>query len=461
MTHLFLTTLVCILSASDIQLHTLKVEDDIWDITAQDITGNGSTDLLLLTCDRDSDPLRKQLHLFQGNSAGQFNATADFTLHLTPEASALFLVQLDENTPHAVLAGDNLGFQMYQFDVDSLVEKDYLPIESIIPANAREPVFLTDNVRDWTGDGQEEWLLPQANGYSLHRKTEQAGFITCEVISQIRQSGHTTIYHRLPDYVLFDIPETPNPALAFILSEEIEFAYGVDWKQRHRIRIPGNHREHYRSFTSLKDINNNGLPDLIVTEMKGTVSMESTTNIYLAQEPFVYLATPSTSIYSRGAVAAPYFHDLDGNGTLDALVVSMSFGPRNIMNYFFRKRVSVDVETYRFKDNRFEDRPAHSISLSMDAPEGRGRVAYTMGDFNGDGHLDVAYALSADTLAIHLGEADGIISNRPWKTVTLPTTMGDVYTYDLTGNGGEDIVLFHPDSTYSKQVHVITFGSSG
>ena len=101
-------------------------------------------------------------------------------------------------------------------------------------------------------------------------------------------------------------------------------------------------------------------------------------------------------------------------------------------------------------------KPTFKTGLLLDAPEGRERVAFTLGDFTGDGRLDTAYGLDKNTLVVYAGEEDRLVSSRPWATFEMPS-FGEMRTTDLDGKNGRDLILFHPGGVHKKRIEVILF----
>jgi hypothetical protein len=131
-------------------------------------------------------------------------------------------------------------------------------------------------------------------------------------------------------------------------------------------------------------------------------------------------------------------------------------GIKNIINYFVRGKVSVDAQVYLYNGKDFGDKPAYETSIAMDAPEGREQVAYTMGDFNGDGRQDIAFGEAAGELAVRTGEPQRLVSVKPWVTLKVPA-FGVARTVNLGNKAAKDIVLYHPSGANSKRVDVIVF----
>ena len=116
----------------------------------------------------------------------------------------------------------------------------------------------------------------------------------------------------------------------------------------------------------------------------------------------------------------------------------------------------MEANVYLFDGKAYSEKPDYSTTMTMDAPEGRERVAYTFGDFNGDGLLDVAYGRSEDKLNVYTGDPKRFISSRPWTSFEMPS-FGSAAPYDLNGNASKDIVLIRPGGDQAKRADIIVF----
>ncbi|HOZ47444.1 MAG TPA: VCBS repeat-containing protein, partial [Candidatus Hydrogenedentes bacterium] len=79
-----------------------------------------------------------------------------------------------------------------------------------------------------------------------------------------------------------------------------------------------------------------------------------------------------------------------------------------------------------------------------------------LGDFNGDGRLDIAFGAGAEKLSVLTGSEKRFVSSKPWQTVETPS-FGDARAHDLNGDGRDDIVLFHPTGENRRRIEVILF----
>ena len=454
-----LLTTVFILAAEPVppyHNYVLETPLKVWDVDATDMNGDGVADILLLTSDEQSDPLKKELALFLSDDKGGYPAKPSVVLPLDPSMGAAMLAECDGTAPKELVVLDAAGALVYHFEGGKFEKVGEPRFFSLLPSHAKEPSFLKHSAKDLLGDGRDVWFIPTPTGYDLRRMEGSVAIATCDVISEMRREENTYIVHRLPAVHPFTVPGEQNKGMAFLSDQFADFAHGQDWKQHERFRIPINLEEKWQGEAKMEDFNNDGLPDLVVTQMKGTINMMAQTQIYIAKELFKYPAAPTKTFSTKGGISSPILIDVDGDKRKDVVLISIPLGVTNFINFFVRGKISVRADVYLFNGTDFGDKPTFSTGLTMDAPEGRERVAYTFGDFSGDGRLDVAFGKESDTLAIRTGEKEKFLSSDPWVEIKVPS-FGMAEAYDLNGNAAQDIVMYHPGGPNAKRVDVIVF----
>lgn len=452
------TIFLCAFLAADSapKTYVLNTAENVWDVTVEDINGDKFRDVFVLTCDETSHPLKKAVCGYIADAEGVYPAAPTVSLPLDPSIGALFFAEVDGAPPRELIVTDGMGATVYRFTATGFEVMDRPRFSSLLPTGCKEPVFLKDGAIDLDGDHIDEWLIPVPTGFELRHVNGPVATLPGDVVSEVRRVNGTYIMHQLPAYYPFTMQGASAKALAFCSDEFADFSYGDGWAQHQRFRIPLNVKEKWEASAKMADINNDGFPDLAVTQTRGTVHLEALSHIYVASAPFTYPDTPTATYVNKGAIATPELIDVDGDKRLDVVLISVPLGLRNFINFFLRGKLSVDVQVYLFNGKDFGAEPAFETALTMDAPEGREQVAYTMGDFNGDGRMDVAFGQANDVLAIFTGEPGRFVSAKPWVALTLPS-FGLARPFDLNGNAAKDIVMFHPSGKNSKRVEVIVF----
>ena len=443
-------------SVAQPQTFTLETTEPVWDIALEDLDMDGGADLLALCCDPKASPLNKSLAVFLSTEAGGYPPAPSFVLPLDAGTGTFFLAETDGAAPRELILANAEGATVYVFRDGALTASDTAAFRSLLPSGVKQPRFLKGAAQDLDGDGIDEWLIPANGGYLVRSAAEPRCLVTCDVESDIRDSGTIQIKHQVPALHVLTLEDQPLKGLAFLSKEYADFAYGENWTERQRYKVPLNSEEKWDASVQMQDIDGNGLPDLIVNQSKGTVNVTAMTHVYIASAPFTYPETPSAVFNADRSIAAPYLIDVDGDEKLDVLFIKVPFGVKTIVNLFLRKKVAVEVDVFLFDGAGFSAKPDFATTVTIDAPEQREVPVYTMADFSGDGRVDVMFGSGNTEIVIHSGETSRFISNKPW--VTLPfVPFGDARPCDLNANKAKDLVLFHPGGKDDTKIEVAVF----
>ncbi|MBX3176773.1 MAG: VCBS repeat-containing protein [Candidatus Hydrogenedentes bacterium] len=435
-------------------VYTLGNGLPVWDVAAEDLNGDGLKDLLLFACDETSHPLQKEVAVFLASGDGQYPAEPSHVLPLDPKFATAFFAETDGQAPRELIAVHARGAAVFRFENGGFRLESEPEFVSLYPTGSKNPIFLPNGAADMNGDGIDEWLVPVPEGYELRHGEKVIARVNCDMYSELRRSSSVYVYHRFPALLPYDIPGSTTKGLAMLSDEFADFAHGEGWKEHWRFKIPVNLEEKWEASSRMEDINNDGFPDLIVTQTRGTAKLEAQTQIYVANGPYDYPSEPTATFLVKGSLVSPVILDINGDGKKDIIIINIPFGVKNIVNFFVRGKVAVNVDFYPFAEETYPAKPAFGTSVTMDAPEGREQTAYTMGDFNGDGHIDVAFSQTADKFSIFFGTEKDLLTNSPAHVVNIPS-FGQARAAHLRGEARQDIVLFHPGGKHSKRVDVI------
>ncbi len=453
---LALATMALAMAAPDI--YVLETHLDVWDLSVEDINGNGHKDLVAITYDDKEDPDTKHLVAFLQQDDGSYRSRPDVRMALDPAYGALFWAQVGEHPVRSLVAVSSTRATVMRLHEGQFVVTGRTEFNSLVPEGARRLRFLPHAAQDLTGDGIDEWLIPMPTGYAARNLDGLVAKIPVNVFSEARggDRGGLQVRYGYPSHQVFEPPDTDSKSIVFLTDEYADFVYGEDWSQQRRFPIPAVQDDQWSADVQLRDINANGLPDLIVTQTAGSVNITVVTRVYLATDPYEYPDEPDATFETEGAFATPVIIDVDGDGQLDIAQLKVPYSVGSFVNYFLRRRLTVQAEVYLFKDGSFSTSPDFSTSFPIDAPDGRRSVAYTIGDFNGNGRADVAFGASGDELVVHTGDPNDFLSRRPWQTLNIPS-FGRAEAHDLRNDGKDELIIYHPDTELAKKIHVVAF----
>jgi len=185
------------------------------------------------------------------------------------------------------------------------------------------------------------------------------------------------------------------------------------------------------------DFNGDGIPDFVLVEGYTKIA-------YLGNGDGSF-ATPIVSYTGEaGTIASAVVGDFNGDGIPD-LVASVNYGPV----YLFLSN----------GDGTFQ--PATAISSTTNAVASS---SIAVGDFNGDGNLDLAVPVygGISQVVILLGNGDGTFHQPTGSPISGPASLTRVTAGDFNGDGISDLLLqTNPNGTGGGAVSVLLGNGDG
>jgi len=149
------------------------------------------------------------------------------------------------------------------------------------------------------------------------------------------------------------------------------------------------------------------------------------------------------------------FVDFDADGDMDMVVESTSFfegGLRESVNQFLsRNTIPHTIQILAQADGHFsETRVSTNIEFELEAPPispgpmltryQSGELLNVTGDFNGDGHRDLAIRRSARAIEIRLAQGWNAFETRPAAEIEIPESA-QVSVADINDDGLSDVLV--------------------
>ncbi|MCJ8302842.1 VCBS repeat-containing protein [Shewanella sp.] len=228
----------------------------------------------------------------------------------------------------------------------------------------------------------------------------------------------------------------------------------------------------YRKVEELKDINNDGLTDMVVryTKSSGVLDRVNDYEIYLGENikgQLTFPKKPNSVIRADGTLTGLEFIDIDGDNKDEVLVAGFDIGLSQIIGALISGSIDQDVYLFKMDENsQFSDDAniSKEVELSFSLTSGQsGTPVVKLADINGDGLQDLLLSDGDDTLQIFLGsDSDRLFVNRSEKIrVQLPQDGGMVSSEDLNGDGKDDLLIKYgqqDDESLQSQFKVILAG---
>lgn len=217
--------------------------------------------------------------------------------------------------------------------------------------------------------------------------------------------------------------------------------------------------------TAVRDIDGDGLLDLLITKSSGSIlDANATSSIYLNRAGKWKLDEPDGEVSIVEALSADQLLDVDADGRLELVQISFPMTVLELIEMFFSRSVDARFKVYALEEKngklRLGEKPRviKKISIPLDFKTGRphGFTPTLDFDFNGDGKRDYLSSTDGSALKIFLGGEKKPYARRDGEQSL--ETVGRVREGDLNGDGLTDMVLYNPRKPGS---HVFLLRNAG
>lgn len=213
-------------------------------------------------------------------------------------------------------------------------------------------------------------------------------------------------------------------------------------------------RDHIRGSGGVacefRDVDRDGLLDLLVTHIEGSITDATTTTyVYVNRDGQWRLDAPDGTFTSTDALASNTLVDLDRDGRPELLRIQIKFSLLELIELLVTREIDTQISVLGQAEapaRGFAAEPILKRSLSIpfrfDTFRAKGFVPTVAADLNGDGHADLLASGAGDAVEVYVGSEDDILSNRSVKQA-MPTA-GVIAFGDFDADGLTDFVLFDP-----------------
>lgn len=343
--------------------------------------------------------------------------------------------------------------------------------------------FYFDFVRDLDSDGQDEILVPHKEGAVIWGKKANGAYSELWDLKVHPKFYYRSSYMDLPfdrkysfkgsywfpQMISSDLNGDGNEDILFFWEDELTVFYGSpsgfsnDKRSGFFLNVLSDRERDERNAYAVffvKDLDGNGLPDLIMNKFKGAFTSHVSSSEVIIRSDADSLKgktlrwNPEDGLW-QGALAK----DINGDGKADLLVSSASFGVFSILKAVLKKRIDIkfSFHTYRSPQGYLE-KPDYSrtVSIGFDLKntEMMGVIPTLDGDFNGDGLVDVFYAKENDEARVVLNEKDGKFSTR--DAIKQEVGISKNYFFaDVNGDSKSDLAFYFKRGKLRNSVRIL------
>jgi hypothetical protein len=452
----------------------LKVNGELHDMRAIDFDGDGTSDVIALSELERRGKSKWMVSIFHQNEEGSLPIHPDQVFELDSLVTLISPVTFPGSGTGSLLFIEPGGvYSLYPVEnmrsnsIDRLIN-----VDTPFMTNANEgPVFF-DNVQDWNGDGRNDMLVFDFDGFSL---------LTFDANDSLVFRTHIDYQPRLYTYggnegstlndrmrlrlrYVFPVVEPgeydgDGKVDLFITSGERlsvstqgdGFDYSAPFTIKDFSRPAGEVAEENRRVRiSLADFDGDGLTDISETRWMGTGLTETDAEIglYKGRGRIGFKSEPDQVLRVEDALPnILIFKDLDRDGKDEMIVPTMKLG---IMSYvriltsgiLHVKALIYDDDPGKVLDE--EPRFVHSLTAKFDF-SGTTYITSGLDDLDGDGYIDFVFGTRNNEISIFRGtggKGNRMFSRDP-VLVLSENADGRAKTEDLNGDGKKDLLLYY------------------
>ena len=210
----------------------------------------------------------------------------------------------------------------------------------------------------------------------------------------------------------------------------------------------------YRKLEELRDLNNDGIPDMVVrfTKNSGVLDRSNDYEVFLGinnNNQLSFSAKANSVIRADGTLTGLQFVDIDNDNKMEVLLAGFDIGLSQIIGALLSGSIDQDVFLFKMDgSNNYGTKPKISkeVELNFSISSGQsGSPVVQLADINGDGLKDLILSNGDDQLRVYMGnKGKRLFAKRSKKFRTqLPQDSGSMIVEDINGDGKEDLIIKH------------------
>jgi hypothetical protein len=435
-----------------------------------DFDGDGRKDLMVVTLTGIPPEEQRSIRVHLQEAGGSFPMDPSHVVSI-PARSAVFDVADVKDTP-----GEELVLlRPDAITILSITDSD--TIEWNIPVAGPGTVAAADDERGFDSfklvhelDAQALILVPQIGFLSILTVDgeligqvdvgRRANYFVARSPSIISVESDVQLYLDAPKISIGDVDgdaradivaATRHEIRVFLRRPDGRFDREPSYTHPLRLISPRDHSRGSGSVvTTARDVDSNGLLDLVITHVEGTFSdTVTTTYFYRNHDGGWDLASPDDQFTSEGTFSSDLLLDIDGDDAYELVRIQFKFSVFEVIEVLLTRKIDSVIAVHRLlPDGRFDTKPSSrrkfSTGISFETFRPNGFMPQAGLDINADGLMDVVTSANGKGIEIYLGTADEPFTRRTAYQKMVAT--GRVLFADYNDDELLDFVLYDSQS---------------
>jgi hypothetical protein len=489
----------CTALPSDLfRIFDLKYEGNLQLYHAEDVNADGFKDILIMLKPLGSND-RPKLSLYLQQKDG-FSGLASQTFEIDNTAILFDLGDVAGDLKKELVVLKNDGVYFYAFGINGFVlsPQKLFTVESAFMIPDREPVKW-DLVSDVNGDGVEELLIAKLTRIDIYFRTQGGNWLINQlpITMESRAGGfydprfsvgnYAEVTYKTPFLATEDFDADgrkdllaiyEDSLLVFCQEENGYFAqkcrqnvplhFGEIWRGEkiQRTRIADKSERNY--LMRIADLDHDGIVDAVsirISTIESVVNPETEVRIFWGRRNannshsrVFFPEAPDHLIQPDGTQLVLDILDLNRDQRYDLIIPVIKIGIQNIIKILLSRSVEIRADIFLMTaDGSYAKKPDTHVKMTVRFTYRGGATSpvYEVGDFDGDGFLDVLSSISEKTLAIFPGNEKNGIDDRigPKFNVMLPQNGEMVRAMHLNSDNRCDVIItYNEDNALHKDL---------
>ncbi|MFO7817799.1 MAG: VCBS repeat-containing protein [Desulfovibrionales bacterium] len=433
-------------------VYELQIEGEYIDYMIADLNGDGLNDGLLFHSTPRNGKVFRYFSIFYQNPEG-FRQQADYQFEIDPDAIVYDLADVDSNPGKEILFFKNEGIFYYKMVGGRYDPEPVLLLETSSIFKLPDKLFFErlNFARDLNNDGNAEILVPQFHHLLIYAKQADGTYgltatLDCPMLNSVTALNEVSRYlvstFLTPNILIVDYNRNQRNDIVTIHDDHLkiffqnssgEFSntnstivnFNFVLTQAYASKL-GNGNIYQRDrfqdklgVTTLADLNNNGLLDMIVEKFShkdGAFNPKKQFHIFFAYEDpdapqngGIFHDIPDHIIINRGFQVHSRLGDLNNDGKMDLCIPIIEIGMFKIIQMLITGNIDVTVLWYVMDESgQYPKKPDFEMNVKVEVDTQRRKIPFFSmdGDFNGNGRKDLIRSQDGK-LMIHYAPDDG------------------------------------------------------